>query len=84
MIQYKHKDRLANRTPTRYYLLRIIKKTKDTMAGFPPIKAQGGKTVEVADTPAVSTGNQSLAQTIKKNDAGIKVSPGNDKSVNEF
>lgn len=54
------------------------------MATFPPIKAQGGKTVEVADTTAVSTGNQSLADTIKKNDAGIKVSPGNDKSVSEF
>lgn len=51
---------------------------------FPPTKAQGGKTVEVADTPAVSTGNQSLADTIKKNDAGIKVSPGKDKTVNEF
>ena len=56
---------------------------KDNM-GFPPIKAQGGKTLQVVESASVSTGSQSLADTVKKNTAQIKVSPGKDKTVAEF
>lgn len=55
------------------------------MATFPPARNGINKgTLKVVESASISTGNQNLASTIKKNTAQIKVSPGKEKTVSEF
>ena len=54
------------------------------MASFPPLKGGNSTPIKVVESASISTGNQSLSDTIKKNTAQIKVSPGKDKTVSEF